>query len=110
MPLGCGGHSLTYNDDVLASLSRLAGTMGTKRWRKVSDVAQVVANYARCHPRVEEVRYPGLTCDPLFKMASHTLTSGFGPIIWYKAAGEWHAISCGDEDSRKAVMWLEHML
>lgn len=84
--------------------------MGPERWRAVSDVAQVVANYLRCHPMVELVRYPGLKADPLFVEASHRLVGGFGPIVHYCVMGEWRTLECEPSDAKKAVLALERAL
>lgn len=84
--------------------------MGRQQWRLVSDVAQVVACYLRCHPRVEAVRYPGLKEDPLFKKASCTLVGGFGPCVWYCVAGEWRELVCEAGDARELVLSLEHIM
>lgn len=94
----------------LEDLLLLHEQMGRDRWREVSDVAQVVANYLRCHPRVEAVRYPGLKCDPDFKVAAHTLVGGFGPVVWYYTAGEWCELICEPGDAKAAVMALEREL
>ena len=84
--------------------------MGRQRWRLVSDVAQVVASYLRCHPLVDAVRYPGLKDDPQFEEASRTLVGGFGPMVWYSVAGEWRQLSCEPADARDVVMGLEREL
>lgn len=80
------------------------------RYRAASDVAQVVANYLRCHPRVEEVRYPGLKGDPSFAVAARTLVGGFGPWVDYRSDGTWHRVTCEPEDPKVAVMRLEREL
>ena len=84
--------------------------MGSDRWRQVSDVAQVVANYLRCHPRVEAVRYPGLKSDPLFERAAQTLRGGFGPLVHYEVDGQWHCLECAPGDAKDAVLELEERL
>lgn len=94
----------------LQSLVLLARDMGRERWRVVSDVAQVVANYLRCHPKVEAIRYPGLKSDVLFEEASRTLVAGFGPVVLYKAMGEWHELVCESFDAKETVMVLERSL
>lgn len=72
-------------------LLELQAGMDAGEWRDVSDTAQVVANYLRCHPRVAEVRYPGLTSDPCYREASSTLRGGFGPWVDLRlsATGKW---------------------
>ena len=95
----------------LADLRALADEMGRERWRQVSDVAQVVANFARCHPRVREVRYPGLKSDPVFEEASHTLVGGFGPVLWCRLDdGSCWQITCTASDPRADCLYLEYHL
>ena len=84
--------------------------MGRECWREVSDVAQVVANYLRCHPRVDAVRYAGLKSDPLFVEASHTLVGGFGPVVLYHTMGEWHELVCEPVDAKELILLLEPLL
>ncbi len=94
----------------MADLLLLSERMGRECWREVSDVAQVVASYLRCHPRVEAVRYPGLKSDPDFEHAAHTLIGGFGPVVWYCTAGEWHELVCEPGNAKDIVMALERVL
>lgn len=94
----------------LEALKALSTTMGRDRWHGASDVAQVVASFLRCHPRVEAVRYAGLKSDPLFQAASTSLECGFGPQVSYMVAGEWRQVVCEVEDPKDAVMSLEHAL
>ena len=84
--------------------------MGSEAWRKVSDVAQVVACYLACHPRVASVRYPGLKDDPLFAEAAHTLVGGFGPLVRYCVAGEWRELTCEACDAKELVCSLEQQI
>lgn len=84
--------------------------MGRSRWRLVSDVAQVAANYLRCHPAVDEVRYPGLKSDPDFGQAARMLVGGFGPVVDYRVAGEWRRLTCEPEDPRSLILSLEESL
>lgn len=84
--------------------------MGAECWRASSDVAQVVAQYLRCHPRVEALRYPGIKSDPNFEEASHMLVGGFGPIVAYRVGGRWHELTCEPGDPRTVVMELERQL
>lgn len=81
-------------------------------WRKASDVASVVASYLCCHPRVAEVRYPGLKSDPSFSVAAQMLQSGFGPIVDYRKLqdGQWTRVSCGPCDAKSLVLDLEQAL
>ncbi len=81
-------------------------------WRARSDAAQVAANFLRCHPRVAEVRYPGLTSDASYRVASSTLRGGFGPLVWLRLSGEseWLLFEAGDADAHEQVLFLEHEL
>lgn len=92
------------------ALSALSSQMGRERWRVLSDVAQVVANYLVCHPCVEAVRYPGLKSDPDFPRAANTLVGGFGPYVRYRVAGEWRIWEADARDAREQVMGLEVLL
>lgn len=92
------------------ALSALSSQMGRERWRVLSDVAQVVANYLVCHSRVEAVRYPGLKTDPDFPRAANTLVGGFGPRVAYRVAGEWRIWEADARDAREQVMELEVLL
>ncbi len=83
--------------------------MTAGEWRERSDAAQVVANYLRCHPKVGEVRYPGLTSDETYREASSTLRGGFGPLAWFRLAGVsvWLLFEASGEDAREQVLELE---
>ena len=83
-----------------------------REWRASSDVAQVVASYLVCHPRVERVAYPGLRSDLSYEVASRTLENGFGPLVDVKLAGEdaWHRVTCTADDPLEQVMRLETLL
>ena len=92
------------------ALSALSSQMGRERWRVLSDVAQVVANYLVCHPSVEAVRYPGLKADPDFPRAANALVGGFGPRVADRVAGEWRIWEADARDAREQVMELEVLL
>ena len=77
-----------------------------------SDVAQVVAAYLACHPRVEAVRYPGLKTDPSFARATSQLVGGFGSYVdymWKESTGEWHRFTATDEDARTQIINFERL-
>lgn len=77
-----------------------------------SDVAQVVAAFLACHPRVEVVRYPGLKTDPNFARATSQLVGGFGPYVdymWKESPGEWHRFTANDEDARTQIINFERV-
>ncbi len=83
--------------DLGALLLRQA-TMSAGEWRSSSDAAQVLACYLRCHPCVQEVRYPGLTSDPDYREASSTLRGGFGPqVVVLLANGNWYSLDADDK-------------
>lgn len=81
-------------------------------WHVTSDAAQVVASYLRCHPRVTQVRYPGLKGDPSFEVAARTLQGGFGPLVDYLLQGEahWQRLRCDDTPVREQVLAVEALL
>lgn len=85
---------------------------GVREWRASSDAAQVVAAYLTCHPRVAEVRYPGLKSDPSFEVAARTLQRGFGPVVDFRLHGEreWERRICDSGDERGLVMSIEQWL
>ncbi len=90
----------------------MQGGMTEGEWRARSDAAQVAANFLRCHPRVVEVRYPGLTSDPAYREASSTLRGGFGPFVWLRVSGEGEPLlfEADGTDAREQVLFLEHEL
>ncbi len=94
------------------ALLGLSSRLGRERWRAVSDAAQVVACYLACHPRVAQVRYPGLRDDPDFDLAARTLVGGFGPRVAYRVAAErdWRLWEADGRDARDQVMELETTL
>jgi hypothetical protein len=81
-------------------------------WHLSSDAAQVVASYLRCHPKVGELRYPGLKQDPSFTVAARTLQQGFGPRVDYclVGSGEWRSVVCEAADPQGQVLALEGSL
>ena len=92
-------------------------TMSEGEWRGRSDAAQVVANFLRCHPKVSEVRYPGLTSDAAYREASSTLRGGFGPLVWLLPSGAaaeaddgWLVFEASEADAREQVLELERFL
>ncbi len=101
-PCGGGGPSLS-------ALLELQTTMDANEWRRISDAAQVVANYLACHPAVAELRYPGLTSDPDYQEASGTLRGGFGPELHLRLANDarWCRYIATDEPAAAQVLALE---
>ena len=98
----------------LDRLAELAKSMLAGEWRARSDVAQAVACYLACHPRVAAVRYPGLTSDPDYQRASSTLRCGFGPWVDVCLAGGekpgWLRLDVTDTDAPAWVCRLEELL
>lgn len=83
-----------------------------RHFRATSDAAQVIASYLVCHPKVAEVRYPGLKADASYAVASRVLQGGFGPFVDYRLAGEdaWLRVEACEGDVREQVMALEREL
>lgn len=85
-----------------------------RRFRATSDAAQVIASYLVCHPKVAEVRYPGLKADPSYSVASRVLQGGFGPFVDYRLVDEnddvWLRVEATEDDVRAQVMALEREL
>lgn len=95
----------------LEDLQALALELPSEVWRQSSDVAQVVANYLRCHPCVVSVRYPGLKTDPLFSQAATMLQSGFGPYVWYETTCATELLDfTNTRDAKQAILELEQRL
>lgn len=96
-------------DEVLLSCAAEALNREATSWHLSSDAAQVVASYLRCHPKVEELRYPGLRRDPSFAVAARTLQQGFGPRVDYRLvdSGEWRSVICGPSNPHDQVLALE---
>ena len=103
LPCGGGGPSLS-------ALLEMQVGMDVDAWRRVSDVAQVVASYLVCRDDVLAVRYPGLTSDASYHEASCTLRGGFGPIVdVLLAGGTWARYDArfATGDARSEVLRLE---
>ena len=96
----------------LDELSLLSGQMEAVEWRVRSDAAQALACYLSCHPRVTQVRYPGLTPDDDYRRASSTLRCGFGPWVDVRLAGssQWWRVDVTDGDVPAWVMRMEALL
>ena len=96
----------------LSTLSALAQAMEPDVWRAVSDNAQTVAQFLLRHPRVCEVRYPGLRSDPLYQRASCTLQRGFGPYVAFRLfqGDTWILWQADKSSSFESCMLFEEML
>lgn len=108
----CLLNKLEEQSDVTALMVQQRIDEIDQSWRTTSDAAQVVASFVRCHPKVKDVRYPGLKTDPSFAVAARTLSCGFGPIVDYRLKGSdnWRRICCTSEDVHDQVLQFEHAL
>jgi cystathionine gamma-lyase len=63
---------------------------GTKtlsiRIERQSANAQAIAEFLESHPKVEQVRYPGLESFPQYALAKRQ-ASGFGAMLWFEVKG-----------------------
>jgi len=63
---------------------------GTKtlsiRMDRQSANAMAIAEFLEAHPKVAEVRYPGLASFPQHELAQHQ-ASGFGAMLWFEVDG-----------------------
>ncbi len=58
----------------------------TERLDRQSDNAMQIARFLEGHPKVEQVRYPGLESFPQHDLAKRQ-ASGFGAMIWFEVEG-----------------------
>ncbi len=58
----------------------------TERLDRQSDNAMQVARFLEAHPKVEQVRYPGLESFPQHDLAKRQ-ASGFGAMLWFEVEG-----------------------
>lgn len=56
-----------------------------------SENALAIAKHLKSHPKVSWVRYPGLTDDPSYSVASKYLTKGFGGMVVFGVKGGYQA-------------------
>ena len=77
-----------------------------------NDNAATIAHYLVCHPRVAEVRYPGLKHDECFDIAAQVLVHGFGNVIDYlvEDAGDYVRFQATSSDPFDQVDRLEATL
>ncbi|WP_169726178.1 PLP-dependent transferase [Atopobium fossor] len=97
--------AVRLSTDELENYQKLART----QWRKLSDVASIVASYLQAHPKIAEVRWPGLKTDSSFKIAAQTLEGGFGARIdWrVKNSSQWHSYFAQAQDWQVQVLEFE---
>ena len=74
----------TAADRLGADVVVASDAVTAKTHRAASDTAQAFAAYLACHPKVAELRYPGLKSDPSFTIAAQVLVGGFGPYISWR--------------------------
>ncbi len=76
---------------------------------RANDAAAVIAAYLRAHPKVVQLRYPGLKDTEQFKIASTQLIGGFGPIIDVQTQdqpGIWRRLEANDTDPKQQILKL----
>lgn len=97
--------AVRLSTDELDSYQKSACT----QWRKLSDAASIVASYLQAHPKITEVRWPGLKTDSSFKIAAQTLEGGFGARVdWrVKNANQWHSYFAQAQDWQVQVLKFE---
>ena len=74
-----------------------------------NDAAAVIAAYLRAHPKVAEVRYPGLKDTEQFKIASTQLVGGFGPIVDFRTQelpDVWQRLKATEDDPKQQILNL----
>jgi cystathionine beta-lyase/cystathionine gamma-synthase len=94
-----GGAIVTLDKDIQERMEWLQWTVGAvlapdecyriiqelktleMRWKRVSETAQVVANYLKEHSAVAKVYYPGLASHPNHTIAKKQMKNGFGSVI-----------------------------
>ncbi len=67
-------------------LARGLRTLGLRQQR-ASESASVIAARLEAHPRVERVRYPGLSSHPHHELARRQMRRGFGAMIAFELRG-----------------------
>ncbi len=61
------------------------------RWQRVSESAQVVAEFLAKSPKVSRVLYPGLKTHPNHEIAARQTRNGFGGILSFEVKAHSHA-------------------
>lgn len=105
--LEASGYSRLSSDELSVYQS-----VAREQWRKLSDVASILASYLRCHPQVAKVHWPGLTTDQSFTIASRMLEGGFGARIDWQLKGceDWHSSYAQLGDWTSQVLVFERNL
>jgi len=94
------------------------------RAEKMSANAMAIAEYLAGHPKVSEVRYPGLKDDPCHLAAAKQMQHGFGGILAFDVGNSqedakkfiselktiYHAVSLGSTESLICIPYLTKLL
>lgn len=67
------------------------------RFQRQCENALKVAHFLAAHPKVKEVRYPGLSTDPFYSVASKQFKNGFGGLLTFKLANKEACFNCVDQ-------------
>ncbi len=94
------------------------------RAEKMSANAMTIAEYLAGHPKVSQVRYPGLKTDPGYSIASKQMQNGFGGVLAFDVGRNqedakkfiselkvtYHAVSLGATESLVCIPHLTTLL
>lgn len=108
---------VTLVEAVAADVDEIQAAFGSDEAREArrasrhhaNDAAAVIAAYLRAHPKVAEVRYPGLKDTEQFKIASTQLVGGFGPIVDFRTQelpDVWQRLKATDDDPKQQILNL----
>ncbi len=76
----------TIMSPMVAWLTMQGSKTLTERLDRQSDNAMQIARFLEAHPKVEQVRYPGLESFPQHDLAKRQ-ASGFGAMLWFEVEG-----------------------
>lgn len=108
---------VTLVEAVATDADKIQATFGSDEAREArrtsrhhaNDAAAVIAAYLRAHPKVAEVRYPGLKDKEQFKIASTQLVGGFGPIVDFRTQelpDVWQRLKATYDDPKQQILNL----
>ena len=108
---------VTLVEAVAADADKIQAAFGSDEAREArrtsrhhaNDAAAVIAAYLRAHPKVTEVRYPGLKDTEQFKIASTQLVGGFGSIVDFRIQelpDVWQRLKATDDDPKQQILNL----
>ena len=108
---------VTLVEAVAADADKIQAAFGSDEVREArrtsrhhaNDAAAVIAAYLRAHPKVAEVRYPGLKDKEQFKIASTQFVGGFGPIVDFRTQelpDVWQRLKATDDDPKQQILNL----